>query len=167
MSVIIQNTSGGGIRIKDATATRDDVAEGMIFYNNDGRQVGTGKMVKKIVMPKRSGTYVSKSIRDGFIYPGNGYSFRYIREITNNNLKGHYNGIDGVKNIVGVEIDGQYSSCPSLPGEYTVYAYVMDDGDQYPWFYHYGTTVYYAYIINGQEIPSNVRNRQIIIYYID
>lgn len=41
MSVRIWNT-GGGIRIKDATATPDDVMQGKVFYNNDGKQVGNG-----------------------------------------------------------------------------------------------------------------------------
>lgn len=170
MSVIIQNISGG-MRIKDATATRDDVADGMIFYNNDGRQVGSGKMLKKIVMPKRSGTHTGSTIRRGFRYTSDdGYRFDGgAITFADNSLDGHYNSIDGVRHIIGVEIDGIYTTCPSIIGEYTVYAYAVPgvSGPILPWFYHYGSSIYYAYALNGREIPSNVRNRQIIIYYMD
>lgn len=42
MPVIIRG-SGGGKKIKDATALPPDVKKGKIFYNNDGRQVGTAE----------------------------------------------------------------------------------------------------------------------------
>lgn len=38
--------SGGGGKIKDATALPENVEEGKIFYNNNGRQVGTKQTVK-------------------------------------------------------------------------------------------------------------------------
>ncbi len=44
MSVRIWNT--GGYRIKDATATPDDVMQGKVFYNNDGRQVGISNSIR-------------------------------------------------------------------------------------------------------------------------
>ena len=49
---------GGGIRIKDATANPGDVATGMIFYNNDGRQIGSGSFIKeKSVVAINNGLY--------------------------------------------------------------------------------------------------------------
>ena len=170
MSVRILNT-WGGYTAKDATALPGDVMQEKVFYNNDGRQVGTGKMLKKIVMPKRSGTHTGSTIRKGFRYISeDGYRFDGgATTCANNSLDGHYNSIDGVRHIIGVEIDGIYTTCPSIIGEYTVYAYDVPGVSEpvLPWFYHYGSSIYYAYALNGEEIPSNVRNRQIIIYYMD
>lgn len=57
MSVIIHSTSNG-VKINDATATPDDVATGMIFYNNDGRQIGSGIFIKeKSVIAINNGSY--------------------------------------------------------------------------------------------------------------
>lgn len=157
----------GGISTKDATAIPADVASGKIFYNAEGRQVGSGKMIKKIIMPKRSGSYTSGTIRDGYRYrSSDGYRFGSFMEFDDNLIAGHYNGVNGIGHIIGVDIDGIYTTCPSVSTGCTCYTY-RNGGYDYPWFYHYGTWVYYARIINGQEIPSNVRNRQITIYYVD
>ena len=170
MSVRILNT-WGGYTAKDATALPGDVMQEKVFYNNDGRQVGTGKMLKKIVMPKRSGTHTGSTIWKGFRYTSDdGYRFDGgVITFNDNSLDGHYNSIDGVRHIIGVEIDGIYTMCPSIIGEYTVYAYNVPgvSGRIIPWFYHYGSSIYYAYALNDREIPSNVRNRQIIIHYMD
>ena len=40
MSIRIFGSGGGGL-ITDATAEPDDAINGKIFYNNDGRQIGT------------------------------------------------------------------------------------------------------------------------------
>lgn len=45
--------SGGGIDTSDATAVAADVRRGKVFYNNDGRQVGTNQMIDG--MPSVSG----------------------------------------------------------------------------------------------------------------
>lgn len=39
--MIFNKFPGGGKKIKDATANRNDVKSGCVFYNNSGRQVGT------------------------------------------------------------------------------------------------------------------------------
>lgn len=41
---------GGGKKIKDATAVPSDVAAGKVFYNNNGRQVGSGMSIKTLSM---------------------------------------------------------------------------------------------------------------------
>ena len=48
---VLMRGGGGGKKIKDATAVPSDVASGKVFYNNGGRQIGTGELVplKKIV----------------------------------------------------------------------------------------------------------------------
>ena len=57
MSIIIRNT-WGGYRTKDATALPDNVEDGKVFYNADGRQVGTGVFKKvKSVIAINNGTY--------------------------------------------------------------------------------------------------------------
>lgn len=50
---------GGGIRIKDATATPDDVMQGKVFYNNVGRQVGSGVFLREksiTLLPEMAGS---------------------------------------------------------------------------------------------------------------
>ena len=51
--------SGGGV-ITDATATPEDVKNGQVFYNNDGRQIGTipsDLCYKQLTFTMASGTY--------------------------------------------------------------------------------------------------------------
>lgn len=47
---VLMRGGGGGKKIKDATAVPGDVAQGKVFYNNDGRQVGNGKTLKTYVI---------------------------------------------------------------------------------------------------------------------
>lgn len=49
MSVGVHGAGGGKI-IRDATATPDKVKTGEIFYNNDGRQIGTGIELRKQII---------------------------------------------------------------------------------------------------------------------
>ena len=55
---------GGGKKIKDATALPEDVANGKIFYNNKGRQTGSGKIIqeKSIVITKTNSSYDSITV---------------------------------------------------------------------------------------------------------
>ena len=52
---VLMRGGGGGKKIKDATAVPSDVAAGKVFYNNDGRQVGTGEMMKCFQFHKNKG----------------------------------------------------------------------------------------------------------------
>lgn len=71
--------------------------------------------------------------------------------------------INGIRHIVGIEIDGHYSLCPSMLSGYTSYVYYYKGYDK-PWFFHRNGSVYLA---NDDDIPSSVKNRQIIIHYTD
>lgn len=54
----VYGIQGGGYRIKDATATPLDVVNGKVFYNNDGRQAGSGIFKQeKSVIAINNGTY--------------------------------------------------------------------------------------------------------------
>ena len=65
-----RNFQWGGGKIKDATALPEDVREGKIFYNNNGRQAGTGKM------PKIEYIYANKVTRGTISYEADG-NIRY------------------------------------------------------------------------------------------
>lgn len=164
----VSGTQGGGIRIKDATATPDDVATGMIFYNNDGRQVGAGRMVKQILLPQNLEWHndTLDAYRGLAYYSYDGYTFSYDEAEAGSFGRAYYVKVSGVYHIVGVEIDGHYSFCPSGTG-YTAYCIdgsETETGYAQDWFYHYRDSVYLTY---GSDIPSSFRKRQIIIHYTD
>ena len=50
----------GGGKIKDATALPSDVAKGKVFYNNQGRQVGTGDVFPYMVINFAKNTVTEK-----------------------------------------------------------------------------------------------------------
>lgn len=56
MPVLIRGIFSGGGKIKDATALPSDVAKGKIFYNNQGRQVGTAETLKSQVVNMATGS---------------------------------------------------------------------------------------------------------------
>lgn len=70
MPAIIRGIFGGGGKIKDATATPQDVMTGKVFYNNDGRQVGLkneaikGLKVFNLSIPKKlySGDFIDVTV---------------------------------------------------------------------------------------------------------
>lgn len=56
------NISGtvGNPPITDASATSGDVASGKVFYNNDGRQLGSGNITTKETIILEAGKYTEK-----------------------------------------------------------------------------------------------------------
>lgn len=158
----------GGISTKDATAIPADVASGKIFYNAEGRQVGSGKMVKKILFPQitTGGPNSSGSI-EGYVYSSrDGYTFSLYDPDSYAYWKDYYTKIDGVGHIIGIEIDGNYSFCPSVSKGYTIYTIRNERNTLDEWFYHYNGSVYLIRNPYGDKL-SAYRNRQIIIYYTD
>lgn len=113
MSVRVWNT-GGGYRIKDATATPDDVMKGKVFYNNDGRQVGSGVFLreKSIVLLSEmagSGSNIGNRVGARISYNEFGYGENAFRlegfETDNYSVKG--NKIESDIHIVsGVVVNG-------------------------------------------------------------
>ncbi len=65
MPVFIRGIFGGGGKIKDATALPEDVASGKVFYNNDGRQVGSGNAVKSFMFYPSKNTSTPQILLDG------------------------------------------------------------------------------------------------------
>lgn len=158
-------TGESGIVTDDATALPDDVATGKIFYNADGRQVGTGEVINKILLPQN----FEKHQGSDYVFSGcsyetvTGYTFSLADADTGTFPKDYYVKLSGIRNIIGIEIDGHYSSCPSISG-YTAYS-VNNSETNYIrrlWFYHYGEDVY---LTCENKFPSTYKNRQIIIYY--
>lgn len=52
--MIINKLPIGGGKIKDATALPSDVRQGKIFYNNEGRRVGTADIEKEFIYTRPS-----------------------------------------------------------------------------------------------------------------
>ena len=65
MPVLIRGIFSGGGKIKDATAVPSDVASGKVFYNNDGRQVGSGNSVKSFMFYPSKNTSNPQIVLDG------------------------------------------------------------------------------------------------------
>lgn len=68
----------GGYRIKDATAAPDDVMQGKVFYNNDGRQVGSGVFLREksiVLLPEMAGSGSNIGNRFGTLISYNKYGY--------------------------------------------------------------------------------------------
>ena len=77
MAIYIPNS--GGISTKDATAIPSDVATGKVFYNADGRQVGSGKVFcEKSIVPINNGSYEMLSRVDYNIHYSDNGSLKSI-----------------------------------------------------------------------------------------
>ena len=60
MPAIIRGIFGGGGKIKDATATPQDVMTGKVFYNNHGKQIGTAEILAIKIFRFEKGTELQK-----------------------------------------------------------------------------------------------------------
>lgn len=154
----------GGIHIKDATATPDDVKQGKIFYNNDGKQSGiyipSSKMVKSIILPSPSGPTTEDDLEDPESYHSSDGSSWYFRKSWLRTYPNYCQVIDGIDYVIGVEVNGKYGFCPSIIGCITIWAY-WKDGYTYPWFYQKSGKIY---ICKDSHIPEG---NQITLYYMD
>lgn len=98
---------GGGKKIKDATALPEHVANGKVFYNNDGRQVGNGNFLEEKTIQLTARRHLSSSssnvveyiTKDGITYDVN--SGRYATNGDSINLQ-------DAKCIIGINVEGVY-----------------------------------------------------------
>lgn len=138
---------GGGKRIKDATALPSDVDKGKVFYNNAGRQVGTGNIskIKSIMFPERSERDPIGQI--GETWRG-GESYRYYHQDEHDGMFiNNYNDCGwgnpeyseeiqlGIKYIVGVRLLNSFLPIALSSKE-------ILQGGIYPWMYDTGSRAF-------------------------
>ena len=77
---------GGGKKIKDATALQEDVVNGKVFYNNEGRQVGSGEFLEeKSISVQNPNTGNIKNVKYNHYYIDSGglmYNVKYGTDLT-------------------------------------------------------------------------------------
>ncbi len=136
--------SAGGISTKDATALPSDVAAEKVFYNADGRQVGTYQKppfeMKSMVLPtKIEGTNKQEQ---AYAYVEYGYGdygpdwYVQIKEyLTYVNYRKTVEGING---ILGLQVnDGNFQFLPSV-GMYDSSLPFDDEHSDPPWTFYGG-----------------------------
>lgn len=159
------------------SATNQDVASAINLNPDDivsGKTIlgvtGTAKAIKKVLFPQIKGTYIKGSSKKGFCYrSSDGYTFTLYDADYGNAWGNYYTKIEGIDHIIGVEIDGHYSFCPSAGGNVvTIYGIINNDTSHTyeSWFYYVGRTIYLTANPNGDKL-SGYRNRQITIHYMD
>ncbi len=131
--------SAGGISTKDATAIPSDVAVGKIFYNADGRQVGTYQRppfeMKSMVLPKKAtGSYRSVNIFSYVTYGYGDYGPDWYVQIEEYRTSvTYYQTIDGINGILGLQVnDGNFQFLPSV-GIYDSSFDINEEYSQTPW----------------------------------
>ena len=126
MPVSIHGLPRGGGKITDATATPEKVFSGEIFYNNEGRQIGTYSStieVKSIYIPKYSLPYPA---------PSNGYdpvnTYYFEVSLSTNSAPSIYEGVGHVQ--------GNWYDPIDLPSGCGIVGVKKNGGTFYPlgWF---------------------------------
>lgn len=120
--------SAGGISTKDATALPSDVAKDKIFYNANGRQIGSYNKppmeIKSIILPEtKDGNYDSGEAVQCVRYEIEESS--YNTELIRNNYTSYYyySIIQGITNVIAVQInDNPILYCGTVAYESSVIA---------------------------------------------
>lgn len=92
-----------GKKIKDATAVPIDVASGKVFYNNDGRQVGSG-----LVISEKNFT-VTDADTQKYVYNTTETSIKTYAAFNNSRTPNAYYYNDGRTNTVDLSYSGGYA----------------------------------------------------------
>ena len=119
----------------DATAYPEDVASGKIFYNRNGKQTGTGTLVKTLVYTSKQLSSVSSSISIDTSMSGPSYNYTDGKLKSDSGMYGSYETVKAV----------------TAPGGYSFrYGKVS-------WKTYQTNTVYiYAYTTKGQQKPATI-----------
>lgn len=126
MPTIIKGIFSGGGKIKDATALPEDVAAGKVFYNNDGKQVGTSKILKNVTLIKGNKTILN-DVSDEVCYP-NIYNNSLYMQDYELHITRHYGmiNIPDLNRILSITYKGVKYQC-DLNGLYTrKYIFIKD-----------------------------------------
>lgn len=121
--------------MNDATAKPADVASGKIFYNRNGKQTGTGTLVKTLVYTSKQLSSVSSSISIDTSMSGPTYNY------TDGQMKGDTGMYGSYETVKAVTAPGGYS-----------FRY-----GKVSWKTYQTNTVYiYAYTTKGQQKPATI-----------
>lgn len=117
MPVLIRGIFSGGGKIKDATALPSDVAKGKVFYNNDGKQIGTNEPLKAYKYVIDTSKYPNKI--DTSVYKNFALSILYIsdnsaRSAQHNEFNNSYTISVGISKILSITVNGvKFDVCGS------------------------------------------------------
>lgn len=168
---LITRTGGMTKKIKDATAVPSDVLSGKVFYNNQGRQVGSAPpqiiddlRTKVIDLTNRSTT--TKKFTSGFRVD---YSSGHISgwDYSYSGTLYRVNGVNlsDVKRIIGFKLDGSmyipYSQIPQANGGYMTHTNAPPYVEAYP--RDRGT--FAIYYLSSFEVYATANTNTLEIFY--
>ncbi len=158
MPVLIRGIFSGGGKIKDATALPEDVASGKVFYNNDGRQVGNGEIIKKYTFPLARGT---KTDQYDYVclYDGTEFFMQKADSISHT-VSNTTVSIPDIKGICGFEYNNKFYPC-SIPLRY----YYSETAAVYADESDYNSLVFMV-CDKKFTLGSPLKTRELILYYI-